>query len=74
MYRLEKKSVVITNNLQRPQTRHAQLNPRALSTNGTAVAKRNIRECQIVLPFSKLNKMFFGYFDPENIFLDYENS
>ena len=23
-----------------------------------------------VLPFSKLNKIFFGYFDPENIFLD----
>ena len=22
-----------------------------------------------MLPFSKLNKMFFGYFDPENIFL-----
>ena len=27
-----------------------------------------------VLPFSKLNKMFFGYFDPENIFLDNENN
>ena len=26
-----------------------------------------------VLHFSKLNKMFFGYIDPENIFLDYEN-
>ena len=23
--------------------------------------------------FSKLNKMFFGYFDPENIFLDNTN-
>ena len=23
-----------------------------------------------VLPFSKLNKMFFGYFDLENIFID----
>ena len=23
-----------------------------------------------VLLFSKLNKMFFGYFDPQNIFLD----
>ena len=23
--------------------------------------------------FSKLNKMFFGYFDPENILLDNEN-
>ena len=22
---------------------------------------------------SKLNKMFFGYFDPENVFLDNEN-
>ena len=28
---------------------------------------------QSVLPFSKLNKMFFGYFDPEKIFLDDEN-
>ena len=27
-----------------------------------------------VLPFSKLNKMFFGYFDPENVFLDNENN
>ena len=26
-----------------------------------------------VLPCSKLNKIFFGYFDPENIFLDNEN-
>ena len=26
-----------------------------------------------VLPFSKLNKIFFGYFDPENIFLDNKN-
>ena len=26
-----------------------------------------------VLLFSKLNKMFFGYFDPEHIFLDNEN-
>ena len=26
-----------------------------------------------VLPFSKLNKMFFGYFDPENIFFDNKN-
>ena len=25
-----------------------------------------------VLLFSKINKMFFGYFDPENIFLDNE--
>ena len=29
---------------------------------------------QSVLPFSKLNKLFFGYFDPENIFLDNENT
>ena len=27
-----------------------------------------------VLPFSKLNKIFLGYFDPENIFLDNENN
>ena len=27
-----------------------------------------------VLLFSKLNKMFFGYFDPEKIFLDNENT
>ena len=26
-----------------------------------------------VLPFSKLNKLFIGYFDPENIFLVNEN-
>ena len=26
-----------------------------------------------VLLFSKLNKTFFGYFDPENSFLDNEN-
>ena len=26
-----------------------------------------------VLLFSKLNKLFFGYFDPEKIFLDNEN-
>ena len=26
-----------------------------------------------VLPFLKLNKIFFGYFDPENIFLDNRN-
>ena len=30
--------------------------------------------CTSVLPFSKLNKMCFGYFDPENIFLDNENN
>ena len=28
---------------------------------------------QPVLPFSKLINNFFGYFDPENIFLDNEN-
>ena len=28
---------------------------------------------QPVLPFSKLNKIFFGYFDPKNIFLDNKN-
>ena len=26
-----------------------------------------------VLPFSKLKRIFFGYFDPENNFLDNEN-
>ena len=26
-----------------------------------------------MLLFSKLNKVFFGYFDPENILLDNEN-
>ena len=26
-----------------------------------------------VLPFSKLNKIFFGYFDPENNILDNKN-
>ena len=28
--------------------------------------------CVAVLLFSKLNKMFLGYFDPEKIFLDNE--
>ena len=27
-----------------------------------------------VLPFSKLNKIFFGYFDPENIYAGNENN
>ena len=27
-----------------------------------------------VLPFSKLNKTFFGYFDPEKVILDNENN
>ena len=27
-----------------------------------------------VLPFSKLNHFIFGYFDPENIFLDNKNN
>ena len=30
--------------------------------------------CQAVLPFSKLNKMIFGYFAPENVFLDNKNN
>ena len=34
-------------------------------------AKNDAR--QPVLLFSKLNKIFFGYFDPENIFLDNKN-
>ena len=34
----------------------------------------NIRQSQAVLPFSKSNKMIFGYFDPENIFLDNKNN
>ena len=29
-----------------------------------------VPESASVLPFSKLHKMVFGYFDPENIFLD----
>ena len=29
--------------------------------------------CTPVLAFSKLNNFIFGYFDPENIFLDNEN-
>ena len=32
------------------------------------------RRSRSVLPFSKLNKVFFGYFDLENIFLDKENN
>ena len=30
--------------------------------------------CIPVLPFPKLNKIFFGYFDPENILIDNENN
>ena len=33
----------------------------------------NARNCRSVLLFSKSNKMFFGYFDPETIFLDSKN-
>ena len=29
--------------------------------------------CAPVLPFSKQIKIFFGYFDPENIFIDSEH-
>ena len=29
--------------------------------------------CRSVLLLSKSNKLFFGYFDPENIFLDNKN-
>ena len=32
------------------------------------------RTVSAVLLFSKLNKIFFGYFDPENILLDKENT
>ena len=31
-----------------------------------------VRSSVPVLLFSKLNKIFFGYFDPQNIFLDNE--
>ena len=31
-----------------------------------------VRQTTVVLPFSKSNKIFFGYFDPESIFLDNE--
>ena len=34
----------------------------------TAMATR-----ESVLAFSKLNKLFFGYFDPRNVFVDDEN-
>ena len=35
--------------------------------------QHRMRVSSAVLPFSKLNEMFFGYFDPENIFLDNKN-
>ena len=35
---------------------------------------KSMAEVHSVLPFSKQNKMFFGYFDPENIFSDNENN
>ena len=31
------------------------------------------RACKLVLLFSKLNKIFFGFFEPENIFFDNKN-
>ena len=33
----------------------------------------DLQVCHAVVLFSKLNKTFVGYFDPENIFLDNEN-
>ena len=37
------------------------------------VADTNALHTPPVLLISKLNKIFFGYFDPENIILDNEN-
>ena len=38
-----------------------------------AHVRRMVLTRATVLLFSKLNKLFFGYFDPEVIFLDNEN-
>ena len=38
-----------------------------------AIAAGEVEWWHTVLLFSKLNKIFFGYFDPENIFLDNKN-
>ena len=40
--------------------------------HASASAAQIMRES--VLLFSKINKMFVGYFDPEKIFLDNENA
>ena len=49
--------------------RHWRLHTQSPST----LSQQNYHRCRAVLPFSKLNKIFFGYFDPENIFLGSEN-
>ena len=38
-----------------------------------SLAAQQQQALQAVLPFSKLNKLFFGYFDPENILIDYKH-
>ena len=40
---------------------------------GIAIAQSTGTVVTTVLLFSKLNKMFFGYFDPVNILLDNKN-
>ena len=46
---------------------------RSTAFGWTIHAQVNVNARQSVIPFSKLNKIFFGYFDPENIFLDNKN-
>ena len=41
----------------------------ALLTPWIYQLQKNLSLLYAVLPFSKLNKIFVGYFDPENIFL-----
>ena len=48
-----------------------QLKKAPLQLNRTIECIRILTER--VLPFSKLNKIFFEYFDPENILLHTEN-
>ena len=44
------------------------------AAEGTAHSRRCCTaKVSAVLHFSKLNKIFFGYFDPGNIFLDNKN-
>ena len=57
--------------------RRANFRTEMISTKVIQRAKRRLHkglgDDAPVFIFSKLNKIFFGYFDPENIFLDNEN-
>ena len=44
-----------------------------LVLGGGMMDEKRCWKCYSVLLFTKLNKIIFGYFDPEKIFLDNEN-